>query len=303
LALALLGWTRARAHDHAQAEQYLGQCGELNRLVGSDLVATLRLGGLGHLYWHQHRYGSALRSIEEAVLITERMGDKRAEVRWRYNAHVAAYAIGDVASMVRHRDATAALLGPGTAPELQHKVRGIDADIFERTGDLEAAVEAAEYQSRQAEEVGHHGIACHAKIDVNSMRLEQGRASLVLDLAWSLVARAERLNYPPLTRLNASAYLGAVLVATGSPEAGLKLLREATSASQHGVVFPTSFLYWHHRAACMLGLEQEAAAITVRARSHVETVRSDLTDEQWATALANASGLRRLASMGTDGPW
>jgi hypothetical protein len=94
-----------------------------------------------------------------------------------------------------------------------------------------------------------------------------------------------------------------VLVATGSPEAGLKLLREATSASQHGVVFPTSFLYWHHRAACMLGLEQEAAAITVRARSHVETVRSDLTDEQWATALANASGLRRLASMGTDGPW
>jgi hypothetical protein len=32
-------------------------------------------------------------------------------------------------------------------------------------------------------------------------------------------------------------------------------------------------------------------------------VRSDLTDEQWATALANASGLRRLASMGTDGPW
>ncbi|MFY1637842.1 hypothetical protein ACN27F_31980 [Solwaraspora sp. WMMB335] len=295
--LALLGWSRIRAHDHAQAEQYLHHGRRLNQRVGSDLVRALVLGGLGHVYFNQHRYGSALRSMDEAATIAERGADLRSVVRWRRNACMAAYGFGDVASMRRHLDSMVAVLDHGTDPRLTYKVLSIQGAILERSGEFESAIATASDASREATAAGDEGYAFHEDLGIVRLLMELGRLAEAVDTARRLAAHAERMNFPPPTRLNAAAHLGAALVAHGQPAAGIPSLRQAASAGHAGVLPPPYVTYWLHRAATMLGLEQEATAAQIRARRYVELFRSDLSDGQWAVATANVPDLCRLATL------
>ncbi|MEM9565352.1 MAG: hypothetical protein AAGA93_22205, partial [Actinomycetota bacterium] len=280
-----LGWNRIRVADNAIGETYLREGLALADQVGADSLRASAHGGLGFLYHEHQRPASSARHIALAADLSQLIGDIRAEIRWRSNLAIASLSLGDLASVEAQATRLQAMMEMRSNLRAEWTVTADQVAIYahEIRGDREAALKLSERLIEDASASGVRSLVRSGKTHAAAHLLSLGRAEEALAVCSALLIDPEPQS-GAFVRVIRSIQ-GCCLVASGQPQAGYQILSELAEANTASLNNLELVLCWLIRASSMLGDHERERAAAIRGRRYLQTIRADLTDEQWPVML------------------
>ena len=296
-ALAEFGYSLARGIYAAEAEVHVERAHQLAQASGSDQDMGAVYHASAYIHYISRRFTVSYSYASAAARCYHRCGDLYKFARSAYCAGLTARIYGDLSAICYQLDALWASSELNRLPLVRAQREVLESFLHSGERRFEQSANCLVSALDRLRDVELNLLMSFVTSMLIRSRLFMGQADAALELARANITRVQDLGFPPRQVEWMQGDLGCALVATGQVRQGLDVLNGFLG---HGnpsqILFALPYAY-RFEAARSLGEHETAEATRRTAWYMLETLRTDLTPDQWIAAKQHSDFVRPLLSV------